>query len=357
MAFPIHPSRSDYDLMYSVLYDDFTAENAIQIINSLDKELPYPEPPEQDFKVIVNFKATTGGSLQGETGNRWVQVNTVPTDIPTPVSNQGYQFTNWTVNGVPVDPSTYKVSRDTTFIAEFEYVGVWITVNYTSGNNGHITGELTQTLQQGDKLTFPTTIPDNGYIFDGWYKNNVKINPATETAQSNATYQARFKVNTYTIGIYSVSPRTTNVNSDGISFTEQSIEPGDSCNSNWFGSNAGCIVNANGEYISNFSTEIPTGDTWYQKIDNSETISTSNNYYRKTFYAGRGGKLNQKGNQVYAYTAQASWWGGTSITTPTPVADSGWTFSHWIDLSNGNTANPDSNTFTTTKYAAIFVEN
>lgn len=55
MAFPIHPSRSDYDLMYSVLYDDFTAENAIQIISNLDKELPYPEPPEPDFKVIVNF--------------------------------------------------------------------------------------------------------------------------------------------------------------------------------------------------------------------------------------------------------------------------------------------------------------
>lgn len=357
MAFPVHPSRSDYDLMYSVLYDDFSAENAIQIIADLDKELPYPEPPEPDFKVIVNFQAGTGGYLQGDTSSRRIQVNTSVANIPTPVNNQGYQFTSWTVNGVPVDPLTYKVSRDTTFIAEFDHVGVWITINYISGNNGHITGELTQTLQQGTKLTFPTTTPDEGYIFDGWYKNNVKINPATETAMANATYQARFKVSGYTIGVYSVQPLTTDAYSDGISFYEETIQPGDSCNENWFDFSTGCIVNAAGEYISRFSSEVPTGDTWYQRIDNSETLSTSNNYYRKTFYAARGGRLNNNGDRVYAYTATARRWSGTIITTPTPVADSGWSFSHWIDLSSGNTATPDYNMSTTAKYAAIFVEN
>lgn len=45
MAYPVHPSQSDYDLDYSVLYDDFTAENAIEVIKRLDHQIPFDPPP------------------------------------------------------------------------------------------------------------------------------------------------------------------------------------------------------------------------------------------------------------------------------------------------------------------------
>ena len=71
MAFPIHPSRSDYDLSYSVLYDDFTAENAIVIIAILDKVTPFPPAPPPSYRVIVTYEAGVGGALQGKT-TEWV---------------------------------------------------------------------------------------------------------------------------------------------------------------------------------------------------------------------------------------------------------------------------------------------
>lgn len=55
MAFPTHPSRSDYDLNYSVLYDDFTAENAIRVISLLDMVAPFPPAPPPSYKVIVTY--------------------------------------------------------------------------------------------------------------------------------------------------------------------------------------------------------------------------------------------------------------------------------------------------------------
>ena len=63
MAYPIHPSQSDYDLMYSVLYDDFTAENAIRIIEELDLVVPFDPPPFVRFKVRVAYTTTEGGNL------------------------------------------------------------------------------------------------------------------------------------------------------------------------------------------------------------------------------------------------------------------------------------------------------
>ena len=121
-----------------------------------------------------------------------------------------------------------------------------------------------------------------------------------------------------------------------------------------FGVSNGPIFDSAGNYMENFN-EVPTHDTWYQRVDNSENISTSNNYYRKTFYAGRGGHLLNGSTVEYAHTAQARTWGG-SITTPTPVADPGWSFLHWVNLATGATvSNPSSGT-TTSKFVAIFVE-
>lgn len=119
--------------------------------------------------------------------------------------------------------------------------------------------------------------------------------------------------------------------------------------------NSGPILNRNGEVMNNFN-EVPTEDIYYQRIDDSESLSTSQGYYRKTFYAGLGGSLIRNGSKVYSYTAQTRTWGGSSITTPTPQADNGWHFDRWIDLSDGSEAIPGDNIYYTRKYAAIFVE-
>lgn len=358
MAFPIHPSRSDYDLMYSVLYDDFTAENAIQIIAILDKEEPFPDPPAPSYKVKVTYKAAAGGSLQGGT-TEWVQAGASPTQVPMVTTDRGYVFSQWTVDGVPVNPESVVVTKDTVFTAEFTFQGIYYDVMYEAGPNGSVDGVLTEHVPEGTLLTFPNPEPNAGYLFYRWVDDTGKaVDPETETATRDAIYTAEFQVErkVFTIDIYDVKPRTTASGSSGITHHQYQVNEGDAVSLNMFvDTSAGPTINAAGEYMDSFD-EVPTKDTWYQRIDNTEQLSTQNYYYRKTFYAGRGGKLRSGTTEGYALTMQGSTWGGGSITTPTPVADTGWHFSHWINLATGATvSNPSSGT-TTAKYGAIFVQ-
>lgn len=55
MAYPIHPSQSEYDLKYSVLYDDISAENALAIIRDLDRNVPFPPAPEPHFLSLIHI--------------------------------------------------------------------------------------------------------------------------------------------------------------------------------------------------------------------------------------------------------------------------------------------------------------
>ena len=63
----------------------------------------------------------------------------------------------------------------------------------TSGGNGTVTGG--GTVNSGSSVTI-TAIPSTGYMFDGWYENNLKIPGAnavyTFTADANRTLEARF---------------------------------------------------------------------------------------------------------------------------------------------------------------------
>lgn len=206
---------------------------------------------------------------------------------------------------MPVDPETYVVTRDTTFTAEFNFVGVYYDITYEAGDHGSLDGILTQHLQEGAKLTFPDTIADADYQLQGWYRGDTPVDIDTEVASGNYTYTARFVAirKTFLIDIYDVRRRTTADTTSGMTHHQYEIDEGDSAQTSWFtDTENGPVLDADGNYISNFNNEVPDKDTWYQRIDNAEQLSVSNNYYRKTFYAGRGGHLRVNYNDVYAYT-------------------------------------------------------
>ena len=362
MAYPIHPSQSDYDLMYSVLYDDFTAENAIRIIEELDFVVPFDPPPFVRFQVRVAYTTTEGGSLSGAT-SEWVWINESPANVPTPVDSPRYKFHHWEdVNGNIVDPTVVTVTGDTLFTAVFEYIPLaTYNVTYLAGDHGHLTGQTVETVEEGQTPThIPTTVPDTQYEFDKWTdENGNTIDPSKTAITMDRTFTAQFKYVQKEIHItaYSVKPRTTSTSNNGITQNDYTLTEGDAVYEGMFTqTSSGPIFNKNGELMSNFN-EVPTEDTYYQRIDNTESLSVNMNYYRKTFYAGIGGKLVLRNDATgYSYTAQASVFGGTTISTPTPQADSGWHFDRWVDLSDGSEAVPSNNTFYTKKYAAIFVE-
>lgn len=361
MAYPIHPSTSDYDLMYSVLYDDFTAENAIRIITELDRVVPFDLPPFVRFQVRVTYVTTEGGSLNGAT-SEWVWINESPASVPTPVDSPRYEFRHWEdANGNIVDPTTVTVTGDTQFTAVFEYIPpASYNVTYLAGDHGRLTGQTVEAVIEGQiPAHVPTTVPDAQYEFDRWTdESGNTINPSTTVITRDRTFTAQFKYvqKKLQITAYSVKPRTTSTGSHGLTQNDYTLTEGEAVYEGMFTqTNSGPIFNRNGQLMNRFD-EVPTADTYYQRIDNTESLSVSNNYYRKTFYAGLGGKLVRNGSVVYSYTAQTSIWGGTAISTPTPQPDDGWHFDRWVDLSDGSEATPGNNMYYTKKYAAIFVE-
>lgn len=437
MAYPIHPSQSDYDLMYSVLYDDFTAENAIRIIEELDLVVPFNPPPFVRFKVRVAYTTTEGGNLSGAT-TEWVWINESPSNVPTPVDSPRYEFHHWedangnivdpttvTVTGdtiftavfeyippasynvtylagdngyltgqtveavtegqtpvniptpVPntqyefdkwidesgntIDPSTITITRDRTFTAVFEYIPLpTYNVTYLAGNNGYLTGETVEAVTEGQTPAhIPTPMPNTQYEFDKWIdENGNTIDPSTITITRDRTFTAQFKYiqKSLKITAYSVKPRTTSTGSNGVTKDDYTLTEGEAVYEGMFTqTSSGPIFNRNGELMDRFN-EVPTEDTYYQRIDNTEELSVNNRYYRKTFYAGIGGKLVHNGATVYSYTAQAYIFSGTTISTPTPQPDDGWHFDRWVDLSDGSEAIPSDNMYYTKKYAAIFVK-
>lgn len=361
MAYPIHPSQSDYDLMYSVLYDDFTAENAIKIIEELDFVVPFDPPPFVRFQVRVTYVTTEGGSLSGAT-SEWVWINENPANVPTPVDSPRYKFHHWEgVNGNIVDPTTVTVTGDTQFTAVFEYIPpASYNVTYLAGDHGHLTGQTVEAVIEGQTPAHvPTTVPDTQYEFDRWTdESGNTINPNVTVITQNRTFTAQFKYvqKKFQILAYSVKPRTTSTGNHGLTKNDYILTEGEAVYEGMFTqTNSGPIFDKNGQLMNSFN-KVPTADTYYQRIDNTESLSVNSNYYRKTFYAGLGGKLVHNGSIVYSYTAQVSAWGGQSISTPTPQADDGWHFDRWVDLSDGSEATPDNNRYFTKKYAAIFVE-
>lgn len=189
MAFPIHPSRGDYDLMYSVLYDDFTAEAAIAAIAALDAEEPFPDPPVQNIKVRITFVADTGGHLQGQTV-QLVQKGSVPVEVPTVVTNSGYEFVTWTLNGEPVDPATYVITGDTEFVATFVEVvpEVYLITIYDVAPRTTQTGSdgiavHTFNVKEGDSVYPEMFGVTNGPVFNsaGEYMDTFDEKPTHDT--------------------------------------------------------------------------------------------------------------------------------------------------------------------------------
>lgn len=73
-----------------------------------------------------------------------------------------------------------------------------VTVNYKTDGNGSVNKE-SETFKKGSNLTFPTTTPEDGYIFDKWvdFTNGVDGEEVTTSTivNSNMTVKATFKEN------------------------------------------------------------------------------------------------------------------------------------------------------------------
>jgi len=103
------------------------------------------------------------------------------------VENTPYKiFNGWKVNGSIVDVSTYKITSDTTFVADLTY-------RYDVIYKVDETNYSTQIITANNYPNLPTNPSKDGYEFEGWSLNGTDIiNTSTLQITNNTTYYAVF---------------------------------------------------------------------------------------------------------------------------------------------------------------------
>lgn len=145
----------------------------------------------KDVTITVQSEDETAGTVSGGGTVKEGEKVTI-----TAQAKEGYTFDGWYLGETKVsDQPEYEVeaAEDITYTARFrknEVQQITITVEATEGG----TAQGTATVDKGTMVTI-TAIADEGYIFDGWYLNN--INKSKEEvyqveALKNETYVARF---------------------------------------------------------------------------------------------------------------------------------------------------------------------
>lgn len=164
----------------------YTQINALnQRIAELEATIEYYEQflndIEMENKVIVTFEFN-GSVYEVQT----IDKNSTTT-IDDPESNKYVIFNGWTVDGEPIDLSSYTFTESTKVIAD-------VTLKYDV--KFMVDGEEynTQLIIKDQYVTLPTPPTKEGYQFDGWTINGTDIVNNVESigVTSNMTYSAVF---------------------------------------------------------------------------------------------------------------------------------------------------------------------
>ncbi|MCD8445488.1 InlB B-repeat-containing protein, partial [Tenacibaculum finnmarkense] len=121
------------------------------------------------------------------------------------IANTGYQFVKWSDNNTS-ETRTDIADADKEFTAEFVKTLVVVknyTVKYTAGNNGSITGDLTQTIEEGNSTSQVKAIADAGYEFVKWSDNNTS-QTRTDIADADKEFTAEFVKTVVVVKNYTV---------------------------------------------------------------------------------------------------------------------------------------------------------
>jgi hypothetical protein len=148
--------------------------------------------PVNYYEIAVTIDPTEGGTVEGAGAH---EQGTSCTLIATPAT--GYDFVNWTENGIEVSQDasyTFTVTTDRNLVAHFTLQEISIVANVVPEGTGSIEGA--GTYLYGDYVLL-TAIPAEGYVFDNWTEDGevVSTNQSISfTAQTGRNLEAHFSV-------------------------------------------------------------------------------------------------------------------------------------------------------------------
>ena len=263
----------------------------------------------------LSYTAGTNGSLIGETSQivSYAASGTAVTASPA----LGYRFVSWS-DGSTINPRTdSNVIGNLSVVANFAVKTY--TLDYTSGANGKLKGQVSQIVNYRGSGTAVIAIPDTGYHFSAWSDGST-ANPRSESqVTANLTVTANFAINTYTLA-YDV----TGANGTLKGETMQTVTHGAS----------GTAVTAN-PYIHYHFVAWSDGSTANPRIDENVTanVAVSASFaidtYTLDYTSGANGHLTGKTSQIVNHTGS-----GLPVTA---VPAQGYHFTSWSD---GSIANP-----------------
>lgn len=245
-----------------------------------------------------------------------------------PDTKDGYQFTEWTLNGIEASEIT-----DNTFTMPDHAVS--IKANYKKQRYGITYQNVTNDEVSNEKL-FPTeyiygysmTLANptrKGYTFAGWYTDEALTKPVTELASTDTgakKFYAKWNTNTYTLSV--IDGTFDGKSSDDIAYgKEVSITPIEKTGMKFVGWYHGNTkISDTAIYTFHMLAE---NYVIYAKYE-PQTYSITYNKGTGTSEHSTVEKFSNSNATTYTY--------GSSITLAYPTADN-LTFNGWIDT-NGN---------------------
>ena len=160
-----------------------------------DPSDPSTEAPDDKKTYTLHYTASGGGYILAKDGTISGSVLQEVTEGDngmrvTAVANTGYEFVRWSDGVTTATRTDSNVTSDITVTAEFRRIE--LTLTYTAGTGGSITGETSQPVLYGESGTAVTAVPEEGYVFVRW-SDGVTIATRTDSnVTSDITVTAEF---------------------------------------------------------------------------------------------------------------------------------------------------------------------
>jgi uncharacterized repeat protein (TIGR02543 family) len=260
------------------------------------------------------YTAGTGGTIEGST-SQTVNYNANGTAVRA-VPDAGYSFVNWS-DGSTSNPRTdINVKSDVSVTANFAINT--FTLTYAAGANGTISGTSPQTVGYGLSGSAVTAVANTGYHFVDW-SDGVATDARTDlTVNANLSVTANFAINKYALSVTATNG-TVAKNPDQTEY------------------NYGTTVELTATPATGYRfvdwTGDATGSTNPVSIAMDGNKNVTANFaittFTLTYAAGANGTISGTSPQTVGY--------GLPGSAVTAVGNTGY---HFVDWSDGSTANP-----------------
>ncbi|MCG8902067.1 T9SS type B sorting domain-containing protein [Tenacibaculum finnmarkense] len=274
-------------------------------------------------KFTVKYIAGNNGTITGDLSQN-IEEGKATSQVKA-IADAGYKFVKWS-DGNTSETRTDIADADKEFTAEFVKTVVVVknyTVKYTAGNNGSITGDLAQTIEEGNSTSQVKAIADAGYEFVKWSDNNTS-ETRTDIADADKEFTAEFVkvIEKFTVKYTAGNNGTITGN------LAQTIEEGNST------SQVKAIANTGYEFVkwsdnntSETRTDIADADKEFT-AEFVKTVVVVKNYTVK-YTAGNNGTITGNLSQIIEE--------GKATSQVKAIADAGYKFVKWSDNNTSET--------------------